>query len=605
MAILATPTGGTSGLIAVPILALALMAGEYLLARYRHERVHDLGETTASLVIAVGHRITSAATASLAMVPAAWVYQHRLFDIPLAEPWALLALFLGVEFCYYWQHVAMHKVRWFWATHAVHHSATYLNLSAAIRLGWGGSLTGGFLFFLPMVWLGFAPLAVVAALSLGLFYQFFLHAAWAPRLGWLEWILNTPSHHRVHHASNEACLDRNFGGVLIVFDRLFGTFAEAPQGERLHFGIKGGAGPTRGPLRIVLAGWVEMARALRTAGDWPARWTTLFGRPAAIAALLLMVTAAPSLAFAADVEWKLPFGGRDRTYTVHLPAHAMDGAPLPLVVVLHGGAGNGLAAARQTQFSDAADAAGFIVVYPNGTDRARPFLNAMGKPGFLTWNAGRCCGYAMQNGVDDVGFVRSMVAQLEQNYPIDRRRIYATGISNGGMMAYRLAADASKRVAAIASVAGQVEVTKFAPKRPVPVMEFHSVDDPRALYNGGLGLPFPGTMIHNQFDSVQDGIDRWVTHDGCRHTPDTGPTLQGQPGTTDQGETATQITYAPCKQDAQVVLWKLTGAGHVWPGTPIDLSGAPRGAVLGQPTNLVDANELMWEFFSKYQLPKR
>src|SRR5215470_2827806 len=183
MAVPTIPTGGTIGLIAVPIITLALVAGEYLLARYRHERVHDLGETAASLVIAVGHRIVGAATASLATVPAAWVYQHRLFDIPLAEPWALVVLFLGVEFCYYWQHVGMHKVRWFWATHAVHHSATQLNLSAAIRLGWGGGLTGGFLFFLPMIWVGFVPWAVVAILSFGLFYQFFLHAARAPRLG--------------------------------------------------------------------------------------------------------------------------------------------------------------------------------------------------------------------------------------------------------------------------------------------------------------------------------------------------------------------------------------------------------------------------------------
>src|SRR5215468_401320 len=239
MAVPTIPTGGTIGLIAVPIITLALMAGEHLVARYRHERVHDLGETAASLVIAVGHRIVGAATASLVMVPAAWIYQHRLFDIPLAQPWSLVALFLGVEFCYYWHHVAMHKVRWFWATHAVHHSATKLNLSAAIRLGWGGNFSGGLLFYLPLVWLGFAPAAVFATMAIGLFYQFFLHMARAPRLGPLEWVLNTPRHHHVHHASNDPCLDKNFGSVLIVFDRLFGSFAEAPVDEPLRFGLKG------------------------------------------------------------------------------------------------------------------------------------------------------------------------------------------------------------------------------------------------------------------------------------------------------------------------------------------------------------------------------
>ena len=171
-------------------------------------------------------------------------------------------------------------------------------------------------------------------------------------------------------------------------------------------------------------------------------------------------------------------------------------------------------------------------------------------------------------------------------------------------MAYRLAVDASKRVAAVASVAGQVMVTDFDPGRPVAVMEFHSVDDPRALYDGGLGLPFPGTNIQNQFHSVQEGIDRWVDYDGCRRRPKTGPTEQGQPGTGDEGETATRISYAPCKQDVEVALWKLTGSGHVWPGTPIDVSGTPRGAVLGEPTRIVDANELMWEFFSQHRLPK-
>jgi len=578
MPVATAPTGGTIGLIAVPIVMLALVAGEYLLARYRNERVHDLGETAASLVIAVGHRISGAATASLAMVPAAWVYQHRLFDIRLAEPWVLLVLFLGVEFCYYWQHVAMHKVRWFWATHAVHHSATQLNLSAAIRLGWGGNLTGGFLFFLPMVWLGFAPFAVLATLSLGLLYQFSLHAAWAPRLGWLEWVLNTPSHHHVHHASNDAYLDRNFGSVLIVFDRLFGTFAEAPEGERLHFGIKGGAGPTRGPLRIVFAGWVEMVGALRTAGDWRARAAALFGRPAAIAALLLMVTVAPSLAFAADVEWKMSFGGRDRTYTVHLPAHAIDGAPLPLVVVLHGGAGNGLSAARQTHFSDAADAAGFMVVYPNGTDRARPFLNAMGKPGFLTWNAGRCCGYAMQNGVDDVGFVRSMVARLEQNYPIDSRRIYATGISNGGMMAYRLACDASDIFAAVGVVSGVVLAQPCQPRAPVSVIHIHGTADQYVLIDGGVGAK---SLTRTSYPPARDSVSLWATADGCRTQAQASPA----PG-------VESLDYRDCRGGTEVLYDVIAGGGHAWPG------GERMLAMLDQPSTAMAATPAIWQFFA-------
>ncbi len=265
----------------------------------------------------------------------------------------------------------------------------------------------------------------------------------------------------------------------------------------------------------------------------------------------------------------------------------------------HGGGSDAVAQKAYSQMDPTADRHGFIVVYPQGTPPAP------GQQSLRTWNAGKCCGPAARTNADDVGFTVAILDDLARRTPVDRRRVYATGISNGGMMAYRVAVDASKRVAAVASVAGQVEVRKFAPSRPVAVMEFHSVDDPRALYSGGLGPPLPGTAIQNRFDSVQEGIDRWVDYDGCRREPKTGPTEQGQPGTADAGETATRISYTRCKQGTEVVLWKLTGSGHVWPGTSIDLSGTPRGAVLGEPTNLVDANEVMWEFFSKHRLPKR
>jgi sterol desaturase/sphingolipid hydroxylase (fatty acid hydroxylase superfamily) len=269
------------GLLIAPLAALILMALEYAVARLTKSNAYDLGETAASLVIAIGHRVTTAATAGIAGVPMQWIFEHRLFEIPPYHPASLAALFLGVEFCYYWHHVAMHKVRWFWATHAVHHSATKLNLTAAIRLGWGSNVSGGFLFYLPLVWLGFAPAAVFATMALGLFYQFFLHTAHSPRLGPLEWVLNTPRHHHVHHASNEACLDRNFGSVLIVFDRLFGSFAPAPADEPLRYGLKGSRVPTRQPFAAALAGWGEIVRGLYRAGSWRGRWQALFGPPAA------------------------------------------------------------------------------------------------------------------------------------------------------------------------------------------------------------------------------------------------------------------------------------------------------------------------------------
>jgi len=152
------------------------------------------------------------------------VWTLRLWEAPLDQVWTWALLFVGVEFIYYWQHRAGHEVRWFWASHSVHHSVTHYNLSAAYRLGWTAGFTGQALFYLPLAVLGFHPLAIFAMLGLNLLYQFGLHTTLVPKLGVLEAVLNTPSHHRVHHASNLDYLDANYGGVLIVFDRWFGTW---------------------------------------------------------------------------------------------------------------------------------------------------------------------------------------------------------------------------------------------------------------------------------------------------------------------------------------------------------------------------------------------
>ncbi|MGE0717118.1 MAG: sterol desaturase family protein [Alphaproteobacteria bacterium] len=265
--------------LVLPVAAFALVGLEWAIARALGNRVHDPGETAASLTIAVGHRLVAAATAGFAAIPLGWAWELRVFDIPLDGPAAWIALFLAVELAYYWHHRAMHGVRWLWATHAVHHSATRMNLAAALRLGWFGPVTGGVVFYLPLVLLGFHPGAVLGMLALGLFYQLFLHSAWAPRLGLLEGVLNTPRHHHVHHASNAACLDRNFGGVLILWDRLFGTYAAMPEGEALRFGLHGSGGPSRNPAAILLAEWGRLLRDFASARGLRPRLTVLFGRP--------------------------------------------------------------------------------------------------------------------------------------------------------------------------------------------------------------------------------------------------------------------------------------------------------------------------------------
>lgn len=261
--------------------ALAFMALEFIVARRLRREVHDAAETASSLVIAIGNSLIRGLLAGVVAVPYIFVYEHRVFDIPLDSFWALLGLFLGLEFFYYWMHRAAHTVRWLWATHSVHHSPTRLNFTAGIRLGWTGLISGNFLFFLPLVWIGFHPLAVIAMLALNLMYQFFLHTELAPRLGPLEWVLNTPRHHSVHHASNGSCLDKNFGGVLIIYDRLFGTFATPPRDEPLRYGLTEPL-KSQNPLYVVFREWLQMAADLRRARSVRDVWRTLFGPPGSL-----------------------------------------------------------------------------------------------------------------------------------------------------------------------------------------------------------------------------------------------------------------------------------------------------------------------------------
>jgi sterol desaturase/sphingolipid hydroxylase (fatty acid hydroxylase superfamily) len=260
------------------LLVLGAATLEGLVQAFVLRRPYDWCAFAASLADAVGRRGVDALGLSIAAPLLAWAYAHRMQTIALDAPATFALLFVGQEFCYYWYHRAAHRVRWFWATHAVHHSPNELTLAAALRLGWTGKLTGTALFFAPLVWIGFAPLAVLGALSANLLYQFWLHAPWMPRLGPLEWLLNTPTHHKVHHASNAEYLDCNYGGVLIVFDRLFGTFVDLRDDVPPRYGLTTPL-HSHNPVRIALHGWIALARDLLAARGWRARLRTVFGPP--------------------------------------------------------------------------------------------------------------------------------------------------------------------------------------------------------------------------------------------------------------------------------------------------------------------------------------
>jgi sterol desaturase/sphingolipid hydroxylase (fatty acid hydroxylase superfamily) len=259
------------------VVALAATA-EGLVRTFVLHKPYDWRAYAASLGDALGRRAVDALGLSLAAPVLAWAHAHRLATIELSTLSAALLLIFGQEFFYYWYHRAAHRVRWFWSTHAVHHSPNELTLASALRLGWTGKLTGTGLFFVPLVWLGFPPLAVLAVVAANLLYQFWLHATWIPKLGAFEWIFNTPSHHRVHHGSNTEYLDCNFGGVLIVFDRLFGTFVEERDDFSIRYGLTEPLN-SYNPLRIATHGWVQLWRDLRGAASWRARVRVVFGPP--------------------------------------------------------------------------------------------------------------------------------------------------------------------------------------------------------------------------------------------------------------------------------------------------------------------------------------
>jgi sterol desaturase/sphingolipid hydroxylase (fatty acid hydroxylase superfamily) len=257
---------------------LASIAAEiawYLLAE---KRAYPWQEMRASLGVALLRAPLRLLRPAIVAPLALFVWSHRLATVPLDTAWGLALLFLGVEFAYYWMHRASHEIRWMWASHVVHHTPRHLHLASAFRLGSTELLSGTWLFHLPLYLLGFHPVAIHGMFAVNLFYQFWLHTDLVGRLGPLEWVFNTPSHHRVHHAANADYLDRNYGGILIVWDRLFGTFAaERPQ-LAIAYGLAHPIGSLN-PITLTFHEWRAIARDLGRARSWRERLRLTFGRP--------------------------------------------------------------------------------------------------------------------------------------------------------------------------------------------------------------------------------------------------------------------------------------------------------------------------------------
>jgi len=303
--------------------------------------------------------------------------------------------------------------------------------------------------------------------------------------------------------------------------------------------------------------------------------------------LVLTLSLLATQASAGNRRHTLKYQELSRYYFVHIPPQKLD--RYALVINLHGGGSQGRGGEEFSEMDKTADKFGFYVLYPNGTGKLHDRL--------LTWNAGNCCGYAYQHHIDDVGFINQLLDEMIKKYPIDPDRVYVTGMSNGAMMAYYLAEKLPERIAAIAPVAGGRIPDAKMNLKPMPIMHFHSVDDPRALYHGGLGPAFPFTNQRVQHPDIDAVLAAWARIDGCESGRKQVDQRQIKKGKITQ--TARKFIYEDCKE-AQLVLWQYNNTGHVWPGGKQNYMQR----VLGQSTRVIDANTEMWQFFSPLRVQK-
>jgi polyhydroxybutyrate depolymerase len=261
--------------------------------------------------------------------------------------------------------------------------------------------------------------------------------------------------------------------------------------------------------------------------------------------------------------------GTERTYRVHVPDGLPAGEPVPLLLALHGGGGSAEQFARNSGFDAVADREGFIVAYPDGSGAIR------------TWNGGYCCGAADRDDIDDVAFLRALVDELREAYPVDPDRVFAAGHSNGGIMSYRLACEAADVFAAIGVVAGSVGIESCAPSSPVSVVHIHGDQDQNHPIDGGVG---PNGVSGVSFRSAGSSVEEWAGLDGC----------DPRATTSTEGAVSTQ-EWSGCDGGTDVVFHTISGASHAYPGHP-----ATAPSLTGEASTAMDASEVIWTFLSTH-----
>lgn len=277
---------------------------------------------------------------------------------------------------------------------------------------------------------------------------------------------------------------------------------------------------------------------------------------------------------------EVPVAGRRRAATVCVPRAAAPATGWRIVLAFHGGQSHPEMMRRFSGLDELADTGRAAVVYPAGTGS---------RGGMLTWNGGNCCGDARAEDVDDVGFVAALLDALPGYLPLDTARVHATGMSNGAMMAYRVAAELAARIASIAPVAGPLALRAIAPSRPVPVLAFHGTLDQFTPFDGGIGRRSVTRVAHRP---VLEGILEWVHADGCPSPP-----VREAVPCTDEGMTIERLTWGPGREASEVVLYRIDGGGHTWPGR------RPDSFYLGSSALSLDATALIADFFERHPLP--
>ena len=313
---------------------------------------------------------------------------------------------------------------------------------------------------------------------------------------------------------------------------------------------------------------------MRTSGLWV---TTLIALTGCTSGQGPAEPSVPTLAFG-NHSFSLEVDGRSRSFLVRIPPPGPQGYPSPVLLAFHGGGGNP-EQFRETAGLDAvADREGVVVIYPAGTGLVE---------GTLTWNAGPgCCGFARDEDIDDVGFVLAILDDLADRHPVDSLRVFVTGHSNGSMMAYRIASEVPRRIAGAVGVAGTMQLPTVHPSLPVPVLHIHSEDDPRAYYEGGVR----DDRVH---PPVSEMLDLWAEVNGCDPLPVEVETRTGSASGPDSGHAARLLRWS-CGA-APLEHWKLTGAGHSWPGHRAPPAWA---LVVGPSTEVISAAEEVWRFMA-------